>query len=773
MTWMVLVVFCTSAQARESQGDSHLSGQLYLRPQLVNVEAKSGEVNWQKQLQLILQARASHIQRAVTQLPLPEEVQFHGLLFEKTRRRYLLDLSAAGDRFTLFLEWENPERLHIGVENNWIPADWVLGTLKDKLQAPLATLNTFGIASDMLITHNTRKQNVLRIHFNPRQQERVSGYFNAEGDVFLNVNAHIIGAAPARLQVSAAVPNPLSETFALDIEHQLHLDLSPEVLQNISLANESLSHRVERLQGVIAGQAHFLGDFRKGRWDGVFQADFPTTQFKSHTYTQFKSYPFVWQFDVPYQNYSDFQVRPQWPPLTSEQQRLKQLPFHKGRLQYTIDGPDYVAALRAAVQQATQQVQQEVFVFYEGKSTQSLARLYLLKAMGLKEESTGRLIPDPLAPEGISIHLLHNHALGKKDPESVRRLFLRAQEKILEQLSSLRKNTAFYGQRAQKHLQIRALNRGIVKIDHRKQIIIDHQMAFVGGFNLGDHYLTRRGFHDIMYQVSGPVVRELEQAFVENWDAAAQTDPFLPATPTLPQQSAPGAFDFTRLKRSHAREAFYPHMALLLHDHDKNTLRPAILGLINNAKHTLRIEQAYFNHPQITDALKAAKSRGVNIEMVMSYYNDEGMFERLNLVNMLELQQAPGAGKVSVWLYRGYNKAKPADRKNPAYMVHTKYISADEKEAIVGSTNLIPRSLQSPFYGLHPRFYKQAPVFFNEEIGLWLKDRETVTALDHDLIKRDQRERSVEYTPEDLLALIEARGGKWKVFIDRLKGLLS
>ena len=61
--------------------------------------------------------------------------------------------------------------------------------------------------------------------------------------------------------------------------------------------------------------------------------------------------------------------------------------------------------------------------------------------------------------------------------------------------------------------------------NHRKILMIDGQIAFTGGLNIGDEYLgknPRYGFwRDTHLRLQGPAVADLQSVFVEDWDFAA------------------------------------------------------------------------------------------------------------------------------------------------------------------------------------------------------------------------------------------------------------
>ena len=52
--------------------------------------------------------------------------------------------------------------------------------------------------------------------------------------------------------------------------------------------------------------------------------------------------------------------------------------------------------------------------------------------------------------------------------------------------------------------------------DHRKMMIVDGRVAYVGGSGIEDHYNDER-FYDVMCRVSGPVVAQLQLTFFGSW----------------------------------------------------------------------------------------------------------------------------------------------------------------------------------------------------------------------------------------------------------------
>ena len=52
--------------------------------------------------------------------------------------------------------------------------------------------------------------------------------------------------------------------------------------------------------------------------------------------------------------------------------------------------------------------------------------------------------------------------------------------------------------------------------DHRKMLIVDGRIAYVGGTGIEDHFNDER-FYDVMVRVEGPVVAQLEALFIAGY----------------------------------------------------------------------------------------------------------------------------------------------------------------------------------------------------------------------------------------------------------------
>ena len=77
--------------------------------------------------------------------------------------------------------------------------------------------------------------------------------------------------------------------------------------------------------------------------------------------------------------------------------------------------------------------------------------------------------------------------------------------------------------------------------DHRKIVVVDGRVAFVGGPGIEDHYNDER-FHDIMLRLEGPIVSQLQAVFLLSWhfqggplpETADELDRYFPVQPDGP-----------------------------------------------------------------------------------------------------------------------------------------------------------------------------------------------------------------------------------------------
>ncbi|HEY9842393.1 MAG TPA: phospholipase D-like domain-containing protein, partial [Candidatus Obscuribacterales bacterium] len=149
-----------------------------------------------------------------------------------------------------------------------------------------------------------------------------------------------------------------------------------------------------------------------------------------------------------------------------------------------------------------------------------------------------------------------------------------------------------------------------------------------------------------------------------------------------------------------------------------------------------------------------ALERGVAIGIIVPEVSNIEIFNPTNtecIRQLMEHQQQTGKGKVTAWLYTGF--AGEFSR-----MAHTKAITVDSRLAVLGSANLTPRSLQSPFKEVLTGEADEH-ILFNQEIDLYVDDPAFVRRLERALFDEDIAHRSRRLDYAGVLARLEALGG--------------
>lgn len=193
--------------------------------------------------------------------------------------------------------------------------------------------------------------------------------------------------------------------------------------------------------------------------------------------------------------------------------------------------------------------------------------------------------------------------------------------------------------------------------DHRKVLVVDDEVGFVGGYNIGSLYATK--WRDTHLEIRGPSVWELREAFAGFWNLRA-----IPRRPELPDLSASFWEPRIRAVNNIPANLVFP-------------IRGIYLDAINRARHHIFITTAYFiPDRQILDALLRASRRGVDVRVILP--------EDSNHV-------------VSDWLSRGfYSSLIDADVQILLYqnsMIHAKTATIDGEWSTVGTANIDRLSL--------------------------------------------------------------------------------
>jgi cardiolipin synthase A/B len=226
--------------------------------------------------------------------------------------------------------------------------------------------------------------------------------------------------------------------------------------------------------------------------------------------------------------------------------------------------------------------------------------------------------------------------------------------------------------------------------EHSKLFLIDGQYAYLGGMNLGREY--RYEWHDLMVEVTGPVVAHFQRDFEKAWAHASLLGDLAYAEQAL----------FGQRPKSAAAPADQRSMVRRLYTRTGNAqIRRVVMDALNRAQHRVFIENTYFYDNRIVGALARARHRGVDVRIVIPSDSDFGGADSSNYVAANYLLR----NGVRVFVYPG--------------MTHVKALIVDGWTCL-GSANFNRLSMQ-----------------FNQELNIATSDPATVEDLHRDLFEVD------------------------------------
>lgn len=210
--------------------------------------------------------------------------------------------------------------------------------------------------------------------------------------------------------------------------------------------------------------------------------------------------------------------------------------------------------------------------------------------------------------------------------------------------------------------------------DHRKIIIIDGQVGFVGGINISDRYDnsidTGLFWRDTHVKITGNSVLSLQRHFIINWNSC-QPNKLKFSKELFPFNVVSTEDDKLELAQIVPGGPLYPASNIML----------TYFKIFTLAKEKLYITNPYFiPNESILDALKQSAYSGVDVRIMMPYKSDSVLVGAAVKFYYKELLEAG----VKIFLYKkGF--------------VHAKTVVADTSLSIVGTANMDMRSFDLNF----------------------------------------------------------------------------
>jgi cardiolipin synthase len=205
----------------------------------------------------------------------------------------------------------------------------------------------------------------------------------------------------------------------------------------------------------------------------------------------------------------------------------------------------------------------------------------------------------------------------------------------------------FWGMRRPWHL----LDPRRYAVDHRKLLVVDGEIGFIGGYNIGSLYANE--WRDTHLRVRGPAAMDLAQSFVDFWNRFCRRT--------------------SRITTYYPR-TFDPTFGLLGNDSMRLTfpIRDMYINAIDRAQSHIYLTNAYFIPDHILlEALEEAARRGVDVQVLLPWTSNHFIAD---------------------WAARGYfSRCLAAGIRIFGYreaMIHAKTCTIDGQWTTIGTANL-------------------------------------------------------------------------------------
>jgi cardiolipin synthase len=238
--------------------------------------------------------------------------------------------------------------------------------------------------------------------------------------------------------------------------------------------------------------------------------------------------------------------------------------------------------------------------------------------------------------------------------------------------------------------------------DHRKLVVVDGRVGFVGGLNVSDHNFTWR---DFMVQITGPIVTDLATAFTATWTG-------VPLDGVPPRFQADFVVDDAPGRHAIAEE---------------------VLALVDGATRSIVCESPSLLGDRLEAALVRAADRGVHVTVIAPARHNRAIF-RLWVAETFRRLQHPN---ITVYRFEGSGG-----------MTHAKLLLVDDTIATFGSSN---------FFALEAVAQRELNVFTSDPDCIGALRRFVADAIAHSSISKPPARPSFRWT----YTLAERAAARW------------
>ena len=312
------------------------------------------------------------------------------------------------------------------------------------------------------------------------------------------------------------------------------------------------------------------------------------------------------------------------------------LPFKNNETDVYVSGYEFFPALLAEISKATHHIHIVSYI--------------------IDDDPLGRLLRDTLidkARKGVEVRLLFDDVGSWKTPN---RFFEQMREEGIEVHPFM-------------PVRFPAFTGKVNYRNHRKIIVIDGKVGFIGGMNLAQRYVKgHKGtmWRDTHVKISGAAVYGLQRAFLVDWfhaDRTLITDrKYYPDTTIAPNNS------LIQIVTSSPTNVW-------------EELEQGYIKILLSAKRYVYMETPYFLPTEpIFFAMRTAALSGVDVRLMVSLKTDSKLVQ---MASRSYLTQTIQAGVKVICYEEGFN--------------HTKLLVADDNVATIGSANIDFRSFENNF----------------------------------------------------------------------------
>ena len=205
---------------------------------------------------------------------------------------------------------------------------------------------------------------------------------------------------------------------------------------------------------------------------------------------------------------------------------------------------------------------------------------------------------------------------------------------------------------------------------HRKIVVIDEDIAYIGGMNIGKQYANmakkKNPWRDTQVRLTGDCVQILLQYFLQDWLCAVKKNEVDSVIEKIQSIAVP-----VRTSNQNLCQFIVGGV-----NTNKESVKMVYLSMIRSAKNRIRIQSPYFiPDASILDALKTAAAAGIQIELMIPGIEASFFLDPVTTYYSGQLLEY-GA---KVYKYNGY--------------IHAKTMMIDDEICAIGSVNMDMRSL--------------------------------------------------------------------------------